>query len=85
MCLFVVYCICFLLNKIHSKINSLYVLSQYLDWGISYFLMLQFDYYLGQIADCLKKWGGEIYFVAGGLYAKIKIFNFLTQNGKYKV
>jgi hypothetical protein len=47
--------------------------------------MLQFDFYLGQIADCLKKWGGAIYFVVDGFYAKTKIFRFLSQNDKYKV
>lgn len=43
------------------------------------------DFYLEQIADCLKKLGDVTYFVADGFYAKIKVFNFLSQNGKHLI
>jgi hypothetical protein len=47
--------------------------------------MLQFDFHLGQIVDCLKKWGGIINFVVDDFYAKKKIIKFLSQNRKYTV
>lgn len=43
------------------------------------------DFYLEQIADCLRKLGDVTYFVADGFYAKTKIFNFLSKNGKYLI
>lgn len=43
------------------------------------------DFYLEQIADCLGKLADVAYFVADGFYAKTKVFNFLSQNGKYLI
>lgn len=43
------------------------------------------DFYLEQIADCFRKLGDVIYFVADGFYAKTKVFNFLVQNGKHLI
>ena len=43
------------------------------------------DYYLEQILDCLPKLTSIIYFVADGFYAKVKIFETLTNKGKHLI
>ena len=43
------------------------------------------DFYLEQILDCLKSLPTIIYYVADGFYAKDKIFNGLTSNGKHLI
>jgi Transposase DDE domain len=43
------------------------------------------DFYLEQILDCLKSLPTIIYYVADGFYAKDKIINGLTSNGKHLI
>lgn len=43
------------------------------------------DFYLEQILDCLKSLPTIIYYVADGFYAKEKIINGLTSNGKHLI
>ena len=43
------------------------------------------DFYLEQILDCLKYLPSIIYYVADGFYAKNKIINGLTTNGKHLI
>lgn len=43
------------------------------------------DFYLEQILDCLKSLPTIVYYVADGFYAKEKIINGLTSNGKHLI
>lgn len=43
------------------------------------------DFYLEQILDCLKSLPTIVYYVADGFYAKDKIINGLTSNGKHLI
>jgi hypothetical protein len=43
------------------------------------------DFYLEQILDCLKTLPTIVYYVADGFYAKEKIINGLTNNGKHLI
>ena len=43
------------------------------------------DFYLEQILDCLKSLPTIVYYVADGFYAKGKIINGLTSNGKHLI
>ena len=43
------------------------------------------DFYLEQIVDCLKSLPTIVYYVADGFYAKDKIINGLTSNGKHLI
>lgn len=43
------------------------------------------DFYLSQILGLLPKLKQVLYFVADGYYAKTKVFNTLSQNGKYLI
>ena len=43
------------------------------------------DFYLEQLLDCLKLLPTIVYYVADGFYAKDKIINCLTSNGKHLI
>ena len=43
------------------------------------------DFYLEQVLDCLKYLPSIVYYVADGLYAKVKIVNGLSGAGKHLI